>query len=302
MSENKPIKISVVIPTYNREKFIVQTLDSVFRQTYSHYEILVVDNCSTDDTEKVLMPLVRENKIRFIKHDRNYERARSRNTGMENATGDFLTFLDSDDFMYPDCLAEAAEFARKNPKIKCFHNLFELINDKKEVVHSFAFPSLRNQLKAIAGGNFMACIGDFIHREIYAKYRFDTYRDLTGAEDWEFWLRVLADYKLGRINKINSAILHHEQRTVNTQNLAILESGNQYLIDKFRSDPHLSKIYARYLSLMHAHSYLYLAVMSNDGKRYREARRYVRKAVEKDRRVILTARFAKIVRRNLLEL
>src|SRR6266850_4794263 len=70
---------SVVIPTYNRADMIVKTLESVFRQIYPAYEIIVVDNCSTDNTEQVLQPYIDSGKIRFIKHDRNYERARSRN-------------------------------------------------------------------------------------------------------------------------------------------------------------------------------------------------------------------------------
>ena len=92
---------SIIIPTYNRADLIMETINSVFAQSYTNYEILVVDNCSTDNTALLLQPLIDENKIKFIKHDRNYERSRSRNTGMENATGDYLTFLDSDDFMYP---------------------------------------------------------------------------------------------------------------------------------------------------------------------------------------------------------
>src|SRR5690348_2695793 len=115
MKNNSLIKFSVVIPTYNRAKFIVNTLESVFSQSYKNYEVIVVDNCSTDDTVAVLQPLIDEKKIRFIQHEKNYERAYSRNTGIENATGDFLTFLDSDDFMYPENLADAADFIQKNP-------------------------------------------------------------------------------------------------------------------------------------------------------------------------------------------
>lgn len=304
MNDDRPIKFSVVIPTYNREKFIVKTLDSIFRQTYAHYEIIVVDNCSTDDTEKVLQPFIETGKIRFIKHDRNYERSRSRNTGMENATGEFLTFLDSDDFMYPDNLADAAAFIEKNPEAKCFHSLYELIDGDGKVLRHYKFPSLRNQTKAIASGNFMACIGNFIHRDIYTnpKYRFDLYKPLTGAEDWEFWLRVLADFKLERIQKVNSAILHHEERTINTQSMPILEDGNDYLIKKFTADAHLSKVYAPYLSWMHANSYLYLAVMANGSHLYDDAKKYMKKAIKKDARVILTSRFARIIRRTALKL
>ncbi|HLM60373.1 MAG TPA: glycosyltransferase family 2 protein, partial [Pyrinomonadaceae bacterium] len=154
---SNPLLFSIIIPTYNRESFILNTLDSVFAQTDPHYEIIVVDNCSTDDTIKILQPLADAGKIRLIQHEKNYERARSRNTGMENAKGDYLTFLDSDDFMYPDNLADAAEFAAKNPEIKCFHNLYELIDADKKVLRKYPFPPLDDRIEAIVGGNFMSC-------------------------------------------------------------------------------------------------------------------------------------------------
>src|SRR5258705_12597746 len=158
---------SIVIPTYNRATFIDATLQSVLSQTYSHYEIIIVDNCSTDNTEELLQPYIGAGKIQFIKHDHNYERARSRNTGMSAARGDFLTLLDSDDFMYPNNLADAAEYARTHPDIKCFHNLFEFVDPAGNVLRRYPMPSLKDQLKGIANANFMSCIGDFIHREIY---------------------------------------------------------------------------------------------------------------------------------------
>ncbi|HEV7232496.1 MAG TPA: glycosyltransferase family 2 protein, partial [Bacteroidia bacterium] len=106
----QPVFFSIVIPTYNRADLIMKTLASVFSQTYLHYEVIVVDNCSTDNTEEVLSGCIQAGKIRYLKNDRNYERSWSRNRGMENAKGDFVTFLDSDDFMYPDNLKDAAVF------------------------------------------------------------------------------------------------------------------------------------------------------------------------------------------------
>src|SRR5437763_14419269 len=80
---------SVVVPTHNRAGLILKTLNTVLSQTHQSYEVVVVDDASTDNTEQILEPLIRAEKIRYIKHDQNYERAKSRNTGMENAGGDF---------------------------------------------------------------------------------------------------------------------------------------------------------------------------------------------------------------------
>lgn len=296
-----PLFFSVVIPTYNREKYILNTLETVFEQTYQHYEVIVVDNFSTDNTKTILKPYIDLGKIKFIKHDQNYERARSRNTGMENARGDFLTFLDSDDFMYPTNLEDAAKFAEKNPEIKCFHNLHELVNERKEAIYHYHFPPLNNQLKAIVGGNFLSCIGVFLHRDIYTKYRFDTFRDLTGAEDWDFWLRVFVDYKVGRINKINSALLQHGNRSINNQSIESLEKGYLYLFEKYRKDPHLSKGYSKYLNRIEAFSYVYLAILAVTGGLFDEAKKYLKIAVQKDSGIVFTSRFLRILRRVILK-
>jgi len=281
---------SVIIPTYNRASFIAATLGSVLAQTYLHYEIIIVDNCSTDNTDEVLEPFIRARQVQLIKHDQNYERARSRNTGMSAASGDFVTLLDSDDFMYPTNLSDAAEYARAHPDIKCFHNLYELVDSHRNVLARFPAPSLKNQLKAIANGNFLTCIGNFIHRDIYQRYPFDTTLELIGGEDWEYWLRILADYKLGRIEKVNSGILQHVGRSVNNQDIESMRAGLDHLNRKMATDPHLSAIYSPYLKRIRASSYLYLAILSNTGDQSREAYNYLKKAVTTDYSLLATSR------------
>jgi glycosyltransferase involved in cell wall biosynthesis len=297
---NSPTLISVVIPTYNRAKLIVGTLETVLNQTYRNFEILVVDNCSTDGTEEVLQPYIGAGQLKFIKHDQNYERARSRNTGMANATGDFLTFLDSDDFLYPTCFEDAVGFIRDNPGIKCFHNLNELVNTDREVVYRAKFPSIVRQLQAISNGNFMSCIGNFIHRDIYQNYEFDTFQPLTGAEDWDFWLRVLADNKLGRLEKVNCGILHHPDRSIKAHNISELADGYSYFFKKFRDDKHLSTVYAPYLGRIEASSYLYLATLANSAGLFADAARFIKLARKADPSVMLTRRFVTLSARGLL--
>jgi glycosyltransferase involved in cell wall biosynthesis len=291
---------SVVIPTYNRAGFIVKTLRSVLAQTYSHYEIIVVDNCSTDNTVEVLEPFVASGQIQFIRHDRNYERSCSRNTGMAAAKGDFLTLLDSDDIMYPTCLEDAATYIQANPTTRFFHNLAEIIDDNGAVVYRFTYPSLDNRWQAIAEGNFLSCIGDFIHREIYEKYRFDTDPSMPGLEDWDFWLQILADYEVGRLEKTNSGVLQHVGRSVNNQDIERLQSGFARMFSKLTGDAHLHSIYGRYLQRMRATCQLYLATLANSGRNYRAALRFLKAAAANDWRVVPTKRFVRLLQIALL--
>src|SRR5205807_1757739 len=116
-----------------------------------------------------------------------------------------------------------------------------------KVVYQPKFPALTNQLKAIAQGNFMSCIGDFIHRDIYTSYRFSTDPSMIGGEDWEFWLRVLADHKVDRIEKVNNGVVQHPDRSVNSQDLTALRQGLQQLVQNLRDDPHLASVYQPYM-------------------------------------------------------
>lgn len=284
---------SVVIPTYNRAALIVKTLETVWQQTYPHYEIIVVDNCSTDDTLEVLDPFIQTKRIKLIRHDSNRERAHSRNTGMAAARGDFVTLLDSDDLMYATNLEDAARFIEAHPDYKCFQNLFEFVDAREKVVYRPRFPDLRNQLKAIARGNFMSCIGDFIHRDIYTRYRFNTDPEIIGGEDWDFWLRVLADHKVGRIEKINNGVVQHEGRSVNHQDILGLGKGLEKIRDSIVADAHLGRTYAPYIKCIEASSLIYLALLANGCGSYRLALNNLYEAAKKDPTVLMTPRFVR---------
>ncbi|MGO5013585.1 glycosyltransferase family 2 protein [Niallia sp. Sow4_A1] len=97
--------ISVVIPTYNRASIILRTLDSVFAQTYKNYEVIVVDDASIDDTENVIKN-IKNNRVKFIKHEYNMNGSKARNTGILKSSGEYIAFLDSDDEWKPTKLEE----------------------------------------------------------------------------------------------------------------------------------------------------------------------------------------------------
>ena len=94
MNNDKP-KVSVIVPTYNRAHFIKKAINTVLEQTYQDFEIIVVDDGSKDETEDVVKS-IKDDRIRFIKHDKNRGSSVARNTGIKNAKGEYIAFLDSD--------------------------------------------------------------------------------------------------------------------------------------------------------------------------------------------------------------
>jgi len=282
---------SVVIPTYNRAVRLVKTLEAVFRQEEPAAEIIVVDNCSTDETAAVMAGLMETHaNLRYYRHDMNLERAASRNTGMSKATCDYVTFLDSDDLMYPQNLREAGDFVVETGA-KFFHNLYEAVDEAGHHLRYWPVPSLRNHRRSLAIGNFLSCIGVFIHRDIYETYRFDTNPLLTGTEDWDFWLSVAAAYPVRRLAKLNSGIVRHPEQTVSSQDVDRAEARMEYVLEKVRSDPDLRAAYGPYLRLMRSSRLVLLAGIANDNRQSKRALRYLGRAMRAHPGMVVSPRF-----------
>ena len=111
--------VSVIIPTYNRANLLKETLESVFAQTYTDYEVLVIDDGSTDNTEEVVSALLadnseRQSKVRYIKQP-NAGVSAARNHGIFEARGEWIAFLDSDDLWFPEKLEKQVAFLAEHP-------------------------------------------------------------------------------------------------------------------------------------------------------------------------------------------
>ncbi len=110
----KSPQVSIIIPTYNRDKLILKALDSIFSQSYQDFEVLVIDDASTDNTEQVIKELDHP-KVRYFKMEKNGGQCIARNVGTRNAKGDYLAFLDSDDEWLPQKLERQMELFEKGP-------------------------------------------------------------------------------------------------------------------------------------------------------------------------------------------
>jgi glycosyltransferase involved in cell wall biosynthesis len=120
--------ISVIIPTYNRAEYVVQSVESVLAQTFPDHEVIVVDDGSTDDTRAALERFARSPKFRYL-HQANAGRSTARNTGIAEAKGEFLLFLDSDDLLLPDALRLLHEAARRDSSLGMILGLCQVVDE-----------------------------------------------------------------------------------------------------------------------------------------------------------------------------
>ena len=99
------MKISVIIPAYNSSKFIKRVVTSVLLQTYENFELVIVDDCSTDNTVELVESFA-DKRIKIVKHQHNTGAGVARQSGLKAATGEFIMFIDSDDYVKDDFLEQ----------------------------------------------------------------------------------------------------------------------------------------------------------------------------------------------------
>ena len=92
--------VSIIMPSYNTAQYISETIQSVLRQTYTNWELIIIDDCSNDDTDNVVKKYLSDNRIRYIQNERNSGAAVSRNRALREAKGKWIAFLDSDDLFF----------------------------------------------------------------------------------------------------------------------------------------------------------------------------------------------------------
>ena len=101
--------VSIIMPSYNTASFISKTIESVLNQTYKNWELLIVDDCSTDDTDEIVSKY-NDKRIVYLKNEKNSGAAISRNRALRNAKGKWIAFLDSDDLWHPTKLEKQIKF------------------------------------------------------------------------------------------------------------------------------------------------------------------------------------------------
>lgn len=118
--------VSIIMPSYNTSKFIVKTIESVQAQTYSNWELLIVDDCSTDNTDEIVKPFLLDHRIHYLKNEKNSGAALSRNRALRNAKGRWIAFLDSDDLWKPEKLDKQIKFMSNNGYAFSYTNYSEI--------------------------------------------------------------------------------------------------------------------------------------------------------------------------------
>lgn len=192
--------VSVIMPAYNAEKYIRAAIESVIRQTYENWELIVLDDGSTDSTAQTVKRLAEgDSRIRFCPNERNMGVAATRNRGFDLARGDYVALLDSDDVWLPRKLEKQLALAEETGAdiVYCSYRLFDDENRKK---YSEFIVSPCTDLERMLIRCEFSCSTNMFSEKIYKKYRFS---DNFYHEDYVLWLDLLKDgYKAAGCTEI----------------------------------------------------------------------------------------------------
>lgn len=234
---------SIIMPTYNRAAFLPKAIESVLAQKYTDWELIIVDDGSTDNTKEVVSQYG-DSRITYI-YQENAERSAARNNGINHAKGDYICFMDSDEYLYSERLEELSKAIKNNSnRIACYYTdiRFEGCKNYIRTGIPFSFHVDNDELiSRIIGAPQLCCAS-----EILRKHQFN--QALSIGEDTELLFRIAADYPLIYIpNQATVVEVEHEERSVAFANKSKASEKELKALELMFAQPHpASKVSARF--------------------------------------------------------
>ena len=210
--------VSIVLPCYNGEKFLSQAIESVISQTYQHWELIIVNDCSTDNTLKIAESFAdKDKRICVYTNEINLKLPKSLNVGFSYAKGDYFTWTSDDNYYRPTALEEMVSFLEKEQEAVMVCCDYEIINEKGEIQQTIEInPTFINLLQNNPCG---AC---FLYRKEIAEKvgKYDENKFL--VEDYDYWLRIGLEGKICPLHKKLYVYRYHTQSLTSTRSQEII--------------------------------------------------------------------------------
>lgn len=250
--------VSVIIPAYNAEKFIAETIESIIAQTYPNIEVIIVDDGSTDQTSRIVHGY--QPRVRYYYQRNSGGSSIPRNTGIAHSLGDYLCFNDADDLMIPDRIATQVDFLERHPDVGLVFSNYRNFNEEGpypnshfetcQILHSYLKDQeeliIDNACLYLAQENF-GIASSFLMRKRLQLNELFFEPSLKCSEDFHFYYRLSKKTKVGIINKVGMMRrLHGNNMSGDTEKMlpgcirsyTMLREGEndaqaRYYLDKF---------------------------------------------------------------------
>jgi len=232
---NNESLVSVITPMYNAEKYILETIQSVIQQTYKNWEMIIVDNKSTDNSI-LIVKSVEDKRIKVVNLEYNSGGpARPRNIGIDNAKGEYIAFLDADDVWLPKKLEKQIRFLNKNKNVDIcytFANIIDEYSVEKNKIRKSKFKKLldfflskKNVLYYINYVNINSVV-----MKVEKQLKFDEDENLVAVEDWKYWINSQNNGKI--IHCLDEILLNYRvhDSSISQRNSDIVYRKSLYLL------------------------------------------------------------------------
>jgi len=189
--------VSVIIPCYNHGHYLPVAIESVLQQTHPIVEIIVVDDGSTDNTKQVAQGYA---KVKYIRQ-KNQGLSASRNTGIKNCSGDWVIFLDADDWLYPDAIETNLHYLRQNEQAAFVSGSYDNVDEAKNIIAECKVEINANHYQHFLHYNYVGMISTVLYRRwIFDEFLFD--ETLKACEDYDLYLKIARKYP----------VIHHTEK------------------------------------------------------------------------------------------
>ncbi len=294
------LTLSIIVPTYNRSDLITPTLESIVAQDSENYELIVIDDGSTDNTSEVLNELISKHtntKISYYKI-KNGERGAARNFGVSKANGDYVNFFDSDDIAYANHVKIFEKALLNNNQAEVFAVSYDIKNSEGKILKSVILKNFVSSF--IAKGNDLSCNGVFIRRDIAVDNPFSENRELSGSEDYELWLRLSAKYDFPCFPEISHAVIQHDARSTMNFNVEPLIKRKLLMLELAMGNKSVMEHYGSAINTLCSSAYSYIALhIAMTGKSKVESIKWFWKSILANSSSIFTRRTLAIIKHLL---
>lgn len=265
---------SIVLPTFNRADFVVRAIDSVLNQTFVEFELIIVDDGSTDNTQERIATY---NDPRIIYHYKtNEERNYARNKGIALANGQYINFLDSDDYLLESHLEEAYKnlsVVKTDVLMLGFRHL--------KTTSSTDFTNFSNHdLRQLPVVNNFHCSGAFIKKDCFDQVKFIESKTAVIGEDRCLWMQLASRFSFRFSNAVTSVVEEHDNRSINTIDIDKLIQGKSEIITLLKADKYVSRHFGRKLRLFASLEWSLISNFLSANNRKKEARKFLYKAIK----------------------
>ncbi len=230
-------KVSVIIPTYNRASLLPRAIKSVLNQTFKDFELIIVDDCSTDNTEEVVEEFQKKDKrIKYLRLKKNSGApAHPRNVGIKNSQGKYIAFLDNDDEWLPEKLEKQLNLFEKtnNPKLGFVGGNVLIVEENR--IKEYKVPKCGDNFQNFLSNCLIKSTSSVMIRKIVLEdvNLFD--ESLESTDDWEMWIRISQKYDFDFVSEPIFKYYFHQQNLSRSKNFLEKIKDNKYIIEKHKA-------------------------------------------------------------------